>query len=352
MLQQSDIETLTRFSQGTASPEEEKVVQTLFADHEESCWLEDHLRSGWNEYLKTNPGVDHDLSRLLDRVHHMIHTMENRKRQSLVRKVYRWYSVAAAILLVPLLTAGILWIATRDSARGIPVEERVTTTIHAPKGSRVAFTLPDNTKGWLNSGSSLEYALPFSNNRQVTLAGEAWFEVAKDEANPFKVIAGKSEIKVLGTKFNVSAYPEENYVEVALGEGNVEFSVPGLSSPVLIKPDERLICRNGKINLCTSEASKYAAWVEGKLVFRGDPMAEVARRLERWYNVKVEVVDKELENYVFRGTFQDDSFREVLRLLSLTSPIRYRIIERKLLDDGTFDKERVLLHRKKIANQL
>jgi ferric-dicitrate binding protein FerR (iron transport regulator) len=81
-------------------------------------------------------------------------------------------------------------------------------------------------------------------------------------------------------------------------------------------------------------------------------MAEVARRLERWYNVKVEVVDKELENYVFRGTFQDDSFREVLRLLSLTSPIRYRIIERKLLDDGTFDKERVLLHRKKIANQL
>ncbi len=300
MLQQSEIEILSRYVEGTATPEEEKVVQTLFSDYGESRWLQDHLRSGWNEYLKNNPGQDHDLSRLLDRVHHMIHNRENRKRQTLIRKVYRWYSVAAAILLVPMLTAGILWIATRDSARGIPIEERVTTTIHAPKGSRISFTLPDNTKGWLNSGSSLEYVLPFGSKRQVTLTGEAWFEVTKDEANPFLVHAGISEIRVLGTKFNVNAYPEENYVEVALCEGKVEFSAPGVASPVLMKPDERLVCRNGKANLYGTDASRYAAWVEGKLVFRGDPMAEVARRLERWYNVKVEVVDKELENYVFR----------------------------------------------------
>ncbi len=349
MLQQSEIEILNRFSRGISTPEEDKVVQTLFADHEESRWLEDHLRLGWNEYLKTNPGEDHDLSRLLDRVHHIIHNREDRKRQKLVREVYRWYSVAAAILLVPLLTAGILWIAGKDTARGIPVEERVVTTIHAPKGSRVSFTLPDNTKGWLNSGSSLEYSLPFSSNRQVTLSGEAFFEVTNDEANPFLVHAGISEIMVLGTRFNVNAYSEENYVEVALCEGKVEFSAPGVASPVLMKPDQRLVCRNGKANLYGTDASRYAAWVEGKLVFRGDPMAEVARRLERWYNVKVEVVDKELENYVFRGTFEDDPLREVLRLLSLTSPIRYRIIERKALDDGTFEKEKVLLYRKTMA---
>jgi len=76
-------------------------------------------------------------------------------------------------------------------------------------------------------------------------------------------------------------------------------------------------------------------------------MSEVARRIERWYNVKVEVADKELEGYVFRGTFQDDSLEEVLRLLSLTSPIRYRIIDRKMLDNNDFEKKKVLLYLKK-----
>jgi ferric-dicitrate binding protein FerR (iron transport regulator) len=194
----------------------------------------------------------------------------------------------------------------------------------------------------------MEYSLPFSDRRKVTLTGEAWFEVARDDKNPFLIIAGDSKIRVLGTKFNVNAYPAEKYVEVVLDEGKVEFSFPGISAPIVMKPDERLVYRNDKVNLSATDASKYAAWVEGKLVFRGDPMAEVARRLERWYNIDVEIVDKDLETYTFRGTLQDDSLEEVLRLLSMTSPIRYRISERKALEDGTFQKEKVMLYRKNI----
>ena len=84
------------------------------------------------------------------------------------------------------------------------------------------------------------------------------------------------------------------------------------------------------------------------MMFRSDPLPEVARRIARWYNVEVELMDKELEKDVIRGTFQDDSLEEVLHYISMTSPLRYRIIERKALDDGTYQKKKVLIYRKKI----
>ncbi len=113
-----------------------------------------------------------------------------------------------------------------------------------------------------------------------------------------------------------------------------------------MKSDERLVFRNGVVNIEKTVASKYSAWIDGKLVFRDDPMTEVVRRIERWYNVNIELVDKELEKYVFVGTFQDDSLEEVLRYISMTSPIRYRILDRKILDDGTFQKQKILMYCK------
>jgi transmembrane sensor len=94
------------------------------------------------------------------------------------------------------------------------------------------------------------------------------------------------------------------------------------------------------------DPAKYNAWTEGMLVFRGDSMAEVARRIERWYNVKIILADKELGNYSFRATFQDDSLEEVLRFLSLTSPIRYKVKPRELMLDGTYRKEEVTIYMK------
>jgi transmembrane sensor len=348
MLQKNDIEKLDRFSRGLSDPDEERYIYSLFSDFEESHSLEEHLHSGWDEYLKDHPVRPEELNYLLDRIHHIMHNRESRKEQTIVRKIYRRYSVAAAILLIPLLIAAGFWLGGRNGYQKMLSEQRVTSTLVAPMGSRIAFTLPDGSKGWLNSGSSMEYSLPFRDQRKVTLTGEAWFEVARDEKNPFEITAGNSTIRVLGTRFNVNAYPAEKYVEVVLDEGKVEFSFPGISAPVVMKPDERLIYRNDKVNLSATDASKYAAWVEGKLVFRGDPMAEVARRLERWYNIDVEIVDKDLETYSFRGTFQDDSLKEVLRLLSMTSPIRYKISERKAFEDGTFQKEKVMLYLKNI----
>lgn len=347
MIQQSDIEKLVRFSKGQSDAEEIRYVCSLFAEKEDSDELKYYLKDEWKKYLDNHEGLNYNLSSLLDHIHHRIYVIENPKRQSVTRKIYRWYSVAAAVLLVPLLIAGGIWFTKEPRVETVYVTENpISSTIHAPLGSRISFDLPDGTKGWLNSGSSLEYQLPFSNNRQVTISGEAWLDVAKDASHPFEIYAGKSKVKVLGTRFNLNAYPEENYVEVVLEEGKVEFAVPGITSTVEMKPGERLVYTGSSVNIAETDPTKYAAWVEGKLMFRGDPMPEVARRIARWYNVEVELVDKDLEKDVIRGTFQDDSLEDVLRYISMTSPIHYRITDRKILDDGTFQKKRVLLYRK------
>ena len=348
MLNRTDIEKLRRFSQGNTSVAEEKYVYSLFAENEENKEFEKELHEEFNEYLKIHPDENHNLSYLLDRIHHIIHKQELQEKDTVVKRIYRWYSVAAAVLLIPIIIAGAIWVTHQNQVREIVAEVPVKSTLYAPLGSRISFTLPDGTQGWLNSGSSLEYSLPFNSNRKIALSGEAWFDVAHDIEHPFEIATGDSKVKVLGTRFNLNAYPDENYLEVVLEEGKVEFTTSGLASEIVMKPNERLVLNAGAIDVNKTDAYKYAAWKEGKLVFRGDTMDEVARRISRWYNVQVEVVDKELKKYSIRGIFQDDSLEEVIQYLSMTSPISYRIIERKQLGDGTIQKKKVLLYKKNI----
>ena len=348
MYNQSDIDKINRFNKGVSNEEETQYIYSLFSENEGKREFKKHIRKEFNEYLKNHPDENHNLFYLLDRIHHTIHKSENRKKQTVVKRIYHWYSVAAAVLLIPILIAGGIWFTEQNQKKQLLAESPVTSTLFAALGSRISFSLPDGTKGWLNSGSSLEYQLPFNSNRQVAILGEGWFDVVCDANHPFEITVGDSKVKVLGTKFNINAYPEDKYVEVVLEEGKVEFSTPGLSAGIEMKPNERLVLSEGKLNINVTDASKFSAWKEGKLVFRGDPMSEVVRRIKRWYNVDMELVNKELENYIFRGIFQDDSLEELLHYLCMTSPIRYRIIERKLLDDGTIQKRKVLLYKKTI----
>jgi ferric-dicitrate binding protein FerR (iron transport regulator) len=346
MIQKLDIEKLERFSKGLSDKTEAQYISSFFSENEDNSEFENHLQIKFDEYIKNNPDEDYNLSYLLDRIHHIIHKNENKKKQTVVRRIYSWYTAAAAVLLIPILIFGGIWFFNKNPETLSIAESPSIYTLFAPMGSRISFTLPDGTQGWLNSGSSLEYSLPFNANRKVVVLGEANFNVTHDVSHPFEITAGKSKVKVLGTKFNLSAYPTENRVEVVLEEGKVEFSTEGLSSAIQLLPNERLILSNGSINIDKTEAGKYSAWTEGKLVFRGDLMAEVARRIERWYNVEVELVDKDLEKYIIRGTFQDDSLEDVFRYLGMTSPIRYRITDRKMLADGTWQKQKVLLYKK------
>jgi len=347
MSKENELEKIDHYINGVADDKEKAWVESQFLNGEDNCSLQHLLKNDWDLMLRESSPTEINLNHILDRVHHIIRKNETLKQHKPLQRFIQIYMRAAAILLLPLLIAGGLVYSFLGNHFQAPTDQGASSSIFAPMGARVSFKLPDGTVGLLNSGSHLSYSLPFNKNRYVTLEGEAWFEVNHDEKHPFKITAGNSTVKVLGTRFNMSAYPSEHYVEVVLEEGKVIYINQEIPGEVTMSPSERLVFHNGKISHSVTDPEKYKAWTEGKLEFRGDSMAEVARRIERWYNVKVELGDKELEKYTFRATFQDDTLEDVLRFLSMTSPIRYQITPRKLMPDGTYEKELVTIYLKR-----
>jgi transmembrane sensor len=344
MLNQHDIEIIQRYLAGQASETEINWVENLFAGGAVSPGLHKYLHE---DFDTLQPGTDIPLTHLLDRVHHTIRLKELEQKRSVTYRFIHIYSRVAAVLLLPVLLAGLWFYFMPKPIREQLVEQSVNSTIYAPMGSRVAFNLPDGTTGFLNSGSTLTYTIPFASNRSVELVGEAWFDVIHDEQHPFEIGAGTSAVRVLGTSFNLSAYPDENYIEVVLAEGSVEFRATEAATAVKLEPSDRLAFNGEGMTIEKTDPAKFRGWTEGKLIFRGDNMAEVARRLERWYNIEVEIADKELEDYVFRGTFEDDNLKDVLQLLSMTSRIRYRITPRRQIEGDRWSKEKVTLFFRK-----
>jgi transmembrane sensor len=347
MSNHEESEKIGRYIDGQADESEKTWVESQLMNGEDNSNLKHLLRDDWDNMLRESSPSGVNLDHILDYIHHLVRINESILRQRPGQKIIRIYMIIAAILLLPLLLTGGLLYSYLDNKDKIPTDQQVTTTIFAPLGARVSFNLPDGTTGMLNSGSRLSYSLPFKNNRHVMLEGEAWLDVTQNKEYPFEIKTGNSTVKVLGTIFNISAYPAENYVEVVLQQGKVEFLDYTGDVKATILPSERLTFKNGTITRTVTDPAKYNAWTEGKLVFRGDPMDEVARRIERWYNVQVVLGDKELEKYSFRATFEDDRLNDVLRFLSMTSPIGYRITPRKPQSDGSFGKEVVTFYLKK-----
>jgi len=345
-LKQEEIEKIDRYINGVADETDREFVESLLSDGENNLYLRNRLNKDWESISNTESGHNVRLEYLLDHIHHIIRKNEANKKPDPIKRIVKFYMKAAAILIIPLLVAGSLIYYKTFSKFLSAADKEVTSSIYAPMGSRVSFNLPDGTTGMLNSGSRLDYSTPFTSDRKVKLEGEAWFDVSHDEKHPFEITAGSSVVKVLGTSFNISAYPAENYIEVVLNSGKVEYQSNFSKEIVTLMPSERLICHEGITGKTVVDPGKYNAWTDGKLVFRGDPMAEVARRIERWYNVKIRIADKELEKYSFRATFQDDKLEDVLRFLAMTSPIRYRIFPRKLMPDDTYSKEEVVIYIK------
>lgn len=323
----------------------EKGFDRDLKDNANESYIKKILEKDLENFLDEAPDEDKELAGLLDRIHHRIRLNESMKRERPVRRILKVYTRAAAILFIPLFIAGGIYLFHKANETESALSQEVTSTIYAPPGSRIAFVLPDSTKGMLNGGSHISYTLPFSENRRIRLEGEAWLDVARDEEHPFVVEAANSTIRVLGTSFNLNAYSDDDFVEVVLLEGKVEFRPDESDPPIIMNPSEKLSYRNGCASKLKVDAAKYSAWTEGKLVFRGDLMTEVAQRIEKWYNVEIVLADRELENYSFRGTFQDDSLEEVIKCLALTSPIGYDIIPGALMADGTFRKKEVRLYR-------
>lgn len=238
----------------------------------------------------------------------------------------RWLSYAAAVALM----IGISYFSFKGGQSTVEASFREIVT-EAPQGSRSQMTLPDGTKVWLNAGSKIIYTQGFGLvNRLVSLVGEGYFEVARNEQLPFSVKSENVQVRVLGTKFNFRDYPADAEATVSLSEGSVAMnSLKDVSKDQLLKPGQRATVdkRTGHIRVEEYEVSNAIQWTNGRLIFDGEPLRDIVKNLERSYNVKIKVKDESLYDLHFYGDFirQEQSLGEVLEALSATGKIKYKL---------------------------
>jgi transmembrane sensor len=203
-------------------------------------------------------------------------------------------------------------------------------TIDVPYGQRSQITLYDGTKVWLNSGTKLRYPVAFSSKtRDVYIEGEAFFDIAKNKNHPFLVYAGQLKVEVLGTLFNVCAYPDDDEIMATLEEGSINAINTLDGKSVIIKPGEQLIL-NRATNLLNQQkvnTELYSSWKGNLLKFENAPFDEVIKKMERWYDVKINVDAKINTNERYTMTIKTESLREMLQLVSRTTKIKYEIEE-------------------------
>ncbi len=229
---------------------------------------------------------------------------------------YYWQRVAA-ILIIPLLIFSAVYYFTNETIEVSTTSEIVKT----PYGARTSFELPDGSVAWLNSGSELSYPHHFGKTREINLEGEVYLEVKKGN-KPFIVKTKYGEVKVLGTKFNVSAFPGEPF-NTTLVEGAVAIKENTSSDEVILKPGFQYVAENGTYSVEKVQPEMYTSWKDGKMVFRREPFSLVAKRLERWFNVSIKLEGEPIKNLWYTGTIEMESFSEVLELIKNTTPIDY-----------------------------
>jgi hypothetical protein len=195
---------------------------------------------------------------------------------------------------------------------------KVVLELATPLGGIYQITLPDGTKVWLNAGSSLKYPMSFAKNeRRVSLEGEAFFEVTKDSARPFKVLSKGQEIEVLGTAFNVNAYPDNTVIKTTLVNGKVKLSNDKrYSKAIFLLPGQQSTnSNNGKIHLANVDTAPFTAWKEGLFYFDETPLSDALQQIGRWYNVEVKYKGEVPQTHFYGRIKRSKPLREVLDVL-------------------------------------
>jgi ferric-dicitrate binding protein FerR (iron transport regulator) len=196
--------------------------------------------------------------------------------------------------------------------------------IKVPLGQMAEITLSDGTHVWLNSGTTLRYADNFGNEaREVKLDGEAFFKVKKDEI-PFKVKLKGSEIEVLGTSFAAISYREDTFSKVTLVEGAVKVNKITGEEITRLTPEEQIHIPESPEEFSVKKVNTrfYESWTEGKIEFDDEKLSDVARRLERWYNVEIHFEQEEIGDLRFSGTIlKNKPFNQITRAFCLLLPV-------------------------------
>ena len=311
----NSIESLIiKFLSGQASAEEKELLISWIKESPENRLQFKELQNIWQGL---NPPFDSDEIEV-EKIQKDLLKKINKRHWQQHPLVIFWQRTAAILVIPLILTVVYLFISHEP--------EKITfQETFAPYGTYTQVNLPDDSKVWLNAGSSIKYPTRFKKgSREVSLNGEAYFEVESDRKNPFTVHTSHVDVRATGTAFNVEAYPTDSIASVTMVRGKLGVTMNNQSQIGLI-PGERASFNKNTLQ-CRIEKTdpyKWYAWKDGLMVFRDDPLEYVFKRLGQTFNVEIKVMDKEIANQLYRATFREESLSEILRLLKISAPIRY-----------------------------
>lgn len=309
---------------GEATPDELSELAALSAQHADKARTGDTLEQVWQQ---ATPEISGDeAQRLLALLEQRLPELKDTPVTAPVRHWRARLAWAAGILL--LLSAGGYFLFTTHTKK-IAVHEVV-----ANRGTRSQVTLPDGTLVWLNAGSKLVYDDDYGvHKRLLQLEGEAYFDVVRQADIPFEVQVKDATVKVLGTTFNLRAYPDEAVVETALISGSVQLQYQQGTTPhqALLKPGQKLLLtRNpdatntftaqwGQLWSQPKQDVNEIAWKDNTLSFNKESFSSLAARLERWYNITIVFDHPRLKKLEFTGSIKGEQIKEVMTVLSRSS---------------------------------
>lgn len=246
-------------------------------------------------------------------------------------KVMSLMRYAAVFILAFLTGAFALYLVSQNQETPF---YRAYNEIQVPNGEKSIITLYDGTRVWLNSGTTFRYPVAFQpKERKVYVDGEAYFDVSKKKDQPFIIQADQLKIKVLGTRFDVCAYHTDEEFFVTLEEGSVHTSSDVNGAELVLSPGDQAVFsrKTNRLIQTKVDTDLYSSWKEDLLRFQDAPFKEVIKKMERWYDVNITLdgsIDPE-ETYTM--TIKTESLREMLNVLSKTTPMKYAINGKKVL---------------------
>lgn len=321
----SDIqEIIIHYLDGTATLEEKNILLQWLKSSDENRENFVGIRDLWlscDVAMGNEMEVDMALKRFRSRI-----SLQALKSKPLTMNVLlKWKQIAAVIIV--LLSIGYSVYTHNIMSHAIqPIT--VQNQLIAAAGSKGRFVLPDSSVVWLNSGSRLTYHEPFGkDHREVTLEGEAYFQVRENKRKPFIVNAHEINIEVLGTSFNISNYPEFSTVEVVLLSGSIKANISSTGEETILVPDQLLTYykETGTKEVETTPSKYYIDWTKDRLVFDNECLSDIIISLEGWYSVQIDCPKAFTMKSRMSFTLRNENIEEILKAMSLIIPIKYTI---------------------------
>jgi len=318
-------ETITKYLEGRASKSEQlKLLQWLRSKN--NRYEFDSQKLDWEKAQDKEQlplGSEKSWNVILG---HVLQKSYNRWQDN--HRINLLFRIAAIFFFIVSVAGATYYITNTTNT-----DSNLITQVVAANGQISEVQLPDGSVVWLNSDSKVSYNNSFGlGNRNIKLTGEAYFQVTKNKDLPLIVNSGEIKVKVLGTRFNVMAYPESEYISVVLESGKVQLlHNQNENFDYKLQPGEMASYKKAQKELVIKniDTKEYTDWKQGSLIFRDTPMREVIQRLERKFNIDIEVKNQEVYKSIFNARFADEDLNEILEYIQYSCPINYEITDEK-----------------------